>query len=586
MLNFHCWVLSRGPERKESGRTPSFPPFPFTFTFSFSPFTAYNRQLTTIITKLKDDVQLLPYLIIITVQPRTGVQYALINQPSIQQIQVKIMFILPTLTLVLATSRQRHAITSPRLHRLYSNDGRQNLRPTSALCLTTKDYNANDITSELSYRHVQIEDMSRCYEIESSSYPEDEAATLEKLIYRQQYAGEYFICVTKSQDETSDSDHIIGFICSTRCSEFTEESMSEHDANGSILAIHSVVVDEKYRRQGVASAMLKDYLKQMISFSSLVASTGTNGFSRVLLLAKSHLLSFYVDCGFSVLRPSPIVHGQDTWYELEARREYLERILRLQSFSTTMVNSDEAPATRMLGTSRSTSNPDYAPNVITTDGHEKRRSKLHEELLKIGISPSSIEENPELFGTAAIRTYNSFLLPKSKGALAVAESPTRARVVANNISFLAREFKADQEAWLRNVDRNRVDSKSQSEGTDGAKNPIVIVLDNVRSAHNVGNILRLAEAAQVESVRLCGMTPRPPHPKVMKTAMGAAEYVSLGDDAESSLSTLRTVLDLKAKGYEVYGVETTENAICIWDAPISRSPVAFVFGNELIGVGK
>ncbi|KAL7452450.1 hypothetical protein ACHAWC_004172 [Mediolabrus comicus] len=381
--------------------------------------------------------------------------------------------------------------------------------------------------------------MSRCYEIESSSYPEDEAATLEKLIYRQQHAGEYFICVTKPHDETSDSEHIIGFICSTRCSEFTEESMSEHDANGSILAIHSVVVDEKYRRQGVASAMLKEYLTQMISFSSLVASTGTNGFSRILLLAKSHLLSFYVDCGFAVIRPSPIVHGQDTWYELEARH-----------------------------------------------GHEKRRSKLHEELLKIGISPSAIEENPELFGTAAIRTYNSFLLPKSKGALAVAESPTRARVVANNISFLAREFKADQEAWLCNVDRNRVDSKSQSEGKDVAKNPIVIVLDNVRSAHNVGNILRLAEAAQVESVRLCGMTPRPPHPKVMKTAMGAAEYVSLGDDTESSLSTLRTVLDLKAKGYEVYGVETTETAICIWDAPISSSssPVAFVFGNELIGV--
>jgi ribosomal protein S18 acetylase RimI-like enzyme/tRNA(Leu) C34 or U34 (ribose-2'-O)-methylase TrmL len=509
--------------------------------------------------------------------------YAPINQPSVQQIQVKIMFILPTLTLLLA-GRQRHAITSPRLHRLFSSDGRQNPRPTSVLHLTEASY-ADDVTADLSYRHVQIEDMSRCYEIESSSYPEDESATLEKLIYRQQHAGEYFICVTKPHDETSDSEHIIGFICSTRCSEFTEESMSEHDANGSILAIHSVVVDEKYRRQGVASAMLKEYLTQMISFSSLVASTGTNGFSRILLLAKSHLLSFYVDCGFAVIRPSPIVHGQDTWYELEARREYLERLLRLQSFST---NDDGATATRVLGTSRSTSNPDYAPSVIATDGHEKRRSKLHEELLKIGISPSAIEENPELFGTAAIRTYNSFLLPKSKGALAVAESPTRARVVANNISFLAREFKADQEAWLRNVDRNRVDSKSQSEGKDGAKNPIVIVLDNVRSAHNVGNILRLAEAAQVESVRLCGMTPRPPHPKVMKTAMGAAEYVSLGDDTESSLSTLRTVLDLKAKGYEVYGVETTETAICIWDAPISSSssPVAFVFGNELIGVGE
>lgn len=161
----------------------------------------------------------------------------------------------------------------------------------------------------------------------------------------------------------------------------------------------------------------------------------------------------------------------------------------------------------------------------------------------------------------------------------MAESPTRARVVANNISFLVREFKADQEEWLRNVDRNRNDSLSQTE--ERAKHPVVIVLDNVRSAHNVGNILRLAEAAQVESVRLCGMTPRPPHPKIMKTAMGAAEYVDVGD---ADASTLQTVLDLKAKGYDVYGVETTETAITLWDAPISSNPVAFVFGNELIGV--
>lgn len=162
----------------------------------------------------------------------------------------------------------------------------------------------------------------------------------------------------------------------------------------------------------------------------------------------------------------------------------------------------------------------------------------------------------------------------------MAESPTRARVVANNISFLVREFKADQEEWLRNVDRNRNDAIIKAE--ERVKHPVVIVLDNVRSAHNVGNILRLAEAAQVESVRLCGMTPRPPHPKIMKTAMGAAEYVDVGDADDAS--TLQTVLDLKAKGYDVYGVETTETAITLWDAPISNNPVAFVFGNELIGV--
>ena len=438
----------------------------------------------------------------------------------------------------------------------------------------------------LSYRTVHADDIPRCYQIESSSYPSDEAASLENLKYRQQFSGEYFMCATKPQSETK-AEQIIGFICSTRCNDFTEDSMSVHDPSGSILAIHSVVVDEKYRRQGVASAMMNEYLKKMLSYSNLVADTGVNGFSRILLLAKSHLLGFYVDCGFMVLCPSPIVHGKDVWYELEARREYIERLLRLQTFSTSDYNDDVstmATNSRVLGNSRSTSNPDYAAENALAEGRNGRREKLKEELTKVGISAMEMEQHPERFGTAAMRTYNSFLLPKSKGALAVAKSPTRAKVIANNISFLVREFKADQEAWLRNVDKNRNEVFRQSEAKAVTKHPIVIILDNVRSAHNVGNILRLAEAAQVESVRLCGMTPKPPHPKIMKTAMGAAEYVDVSKgDADSS--TLQTVLELKGKGYDVYGVETTENAKGLWQAEIvSNNPSAFVFGNELIGV--
>ena len=260
-------------------------------------------------------------------------------------------------------------------------------------------------------------------------------------------------------------------------------------------------------------------------------------------------------------------------------------------------------------TSRSTSNPDEGINrneFVT--GREKRRDRLHNELVKIGIDPNELESYPEKFGTAAIRTYNSYLLPKSIGAMAVADSPTRSRVVANNISFLHREYRANQERWLINVDRNRRggddhhtndddinDKQLCNSRSDNNKHPITVILDNVRSARNVGNILRLAEAAQIESVHLCGMTPRPPHPKVLKTALGAAEYVSLGgtnehgDDEQSiPTTTLQTVLNLKAKNYKVLGVETTENATIYWDNEIQDNeddrPIAFVFGNELIGV--
>ncbi|KAL7536208.1 hypothetical protein ACHAXR_006986, partial [Thalassiosira sp. AJA248-18] len=436
----------------------------------------------------------------------------------------------------------------------------------------------------VSYRRVRSDDIAKCHEIEAASYPEDEAASLENLQYRQQSAGDYFWCATLPKKEGTD-ENIIGFICSTRCNDFTEESMSTHDQSGSILAIHSVVVDSPYRRQGIASIMMKNYMQQMLPHSNLVASTGHLGFRRILLLAKSHLLSFYVDNGFMVLRPSPIVHGKETWYELEARQDFLERMIRMQE-NVEDVQIQSPANKRSFKSSRSTSNPDEGLDNTLAKGRDQRRAKLHAELTKLGIDPTKMEAHPERFGTAAMRTYNSFLLPKSTGALAVAESPTRHRVVANNISFLVREFKADQEQWLRNVDRNRQSPDDAGDANLDTRHPITIVLDNIRSAHNVGNILRLAEAAQVESVRLCGMTPRPPHPKVLKTAMGAAEHVSLGDNEDVS-TTLQTVMDLKSKGYFVFGVETTENASSLWDASIPAGDVelvAFVFGNELIGV--
>lgn len=83
------------------------------------------------------------------------------------------------------------------------------------------------------------------------------------------------------------------------------------------------------------------------------------------------------------------------------------------------------------------------------------------------------------------------------------------------------------------------------------------------------------------------MTPRPPHPKVLKTAMGSAELVSLEDDDEDQImSTLQTVQSLKSRGIKVYGVETTDNSTTLWDAIIPEDNVAYVFGNELIGVGE
>jgi hypothetical protein len=364
------------------------------------------------------------------------------------------------------------------------------------------DPSHTQVVDVLSYRQVRFEDIPDCCRIATISSQDDDTTTVDNLRYMQHHAGEYFWCaylpVDKDNDECN-KDIIVGYISSSRCTDFTEECISNHDPKGSILAIHSVVVDPKYQYQDIAISMMQNYMRQIIPLSRLLEESG---YQSVNLLARSDMLSCYVDVGFRVLRPSPIRNEQK--YELEARQDVIESMVR--TFS---------PAHPLSAISRSTSNPDEGAGNLFANGRDRRRAKLHSELSKLGIDPHELENHQERFGTAAIRTYNSFLLPKSVGALAVAESPTRPRVVANNISFLVKEFNADQERWLRNVDQIRR-GKDELVGAmaENDKHPITIILDNIRSAHNVGNILRLAEAAQINSVRLCGMTPRPPHPKV------------------------------------------------------------------------
>lgn len=170
---------------------------------------------------------------------------------------------------------------------------------------TQADDMDNHIVSRISYRTPTVQDVIDCYAIESASYPPDEAATLERLTYRQAHATNYFYCAIL------DDNQIIGFVCSTRCQFFQEESMATHVPTGPFLAIHSVVVREDYRRQGIATAMLQNYLEK-------VQRENIDGsIQSFILLSKANLIPFYVNCGFTVNRPSPIVHGQELWYELE-----------------------------------------------------------------------------------------------------------------------------------------------------------------------------------------------------------------------------------------------------------------------------
>ncbi len=109
--------------------------------------------------------------------------------------------------------------------------------------------------------------------------------------------------------------------------------------------------------------------------------------------------------------------------------------------------------------------------------------------------------------------------------------------------------------------------------------PVAVILDRLRSAFNVGNIFRLAEASAIREVVTCGYTAAPPHPKLAKTARGCEERVN----HRHFQTGAEAVAAMHAEGYHVYAVETLETSATIWDADI-RCPAAFLLGNEALGV--
>lgn len=113
----------------------------------------------------------------------------------------------------------------------------------------------------------------------------------------------------------------------------------------------------------------------------------------------------------------------------------------------------------------------------------------------------------------------------------------------------------------------------------GERLPVTLVLDRLRSAFNVGNIFRLADAVQAEQIVACGYTPSPPHPKLSKTAMGS-ELAVVCRTAETAASALAS---LRAGGHTIYGVETAASARSVWDVRL-HFPAVLVFGNEALGI--
>lgn len=113
------------------------------------------------------------------------------------------------------------------------------------------------------------------------------------------------------------------------------------------------------------------------------------------------------------------------------------------------------------------------------------------------------------------------------------------------------------------------------------KIPLVVVLDNIRSMHNVGATFRTADAFLVQKIILCGITPQPPHREIHKAALGATESVDWSYESDINA----TINDLKSQGFEVIGIEQTTNSTMITDFKIDNTKkYAVILGNEVEGI--
>lgn len=127
---------------------------------------------------------------------------------------------------------------------------------------------------------------------------------------------------------------------------------------------------------------------------------------------------------------------------------------------------------------------------------------------------------------------------------------------------------------------DELERKSVSETKEIPKHPVIIILDEIRSMHNVGSTFRTSDAFAAEAIYLCGFTPTPPHRDIHKTALGATETVTW----QHFPSTVEAVKEAQKNGYKVYAIEQTHDSISLHNFNWNKEKIALVFGNEVTGV--
>jgi tRNA G18 (ribose-2'-O)-methylase SpoU len=136
---------------------------------------------------------------------------------------------------------------------------------------------------------------------------------------------------------------------------------------------------------------------------------------------------------------------------------------------------------------------------------------------------------------------------------------------------------------MRKLSMDELNRKSVEEFKGAQKFPVVVILENIRSAYNVGSVFRTADAFLIESVFITGYTAKPPHKEITKTALGAQDSV----DWTYFETTKDAIEQLKNLQYKIYAVEQVTGSISLEDiSSLSIEKVAFIFGNEVSGVDQ
>jgi len=136
---------------------------------------------------------------------------------------------------------------------------------------------------------------------------------------------------------------------------------------------------------------------------------------------------------------------------------------------------------------------------------------------------------------------------------------------------------------MRKLDNSELDRKTIDGFKNSEKTPIIIVLDDIRSLHNIGSVFRTSDAFLIEKIYLCGITATPPNKEIHKTALGATDTVAW----EYKENVVELITDLKNSNCEVLAIEQVENATLLNNFVVEKEKkYALVFGNEVYGVSQ